>query len=73
MTGKLKLDPAIAAPDDFYEALIAAHRGLTEEQSRMLNARLILLLANEVGDTEVLLAAIEKAREGVVPRNEEEG
>ncbi|HYF09672.1 MAG TPA: DUF2783 domain-containing protein [Acetobacteraceae bacterium] len=65
MTARLNLEPAIASPDDVYEALIAAHRDLSEEQSRLLNARLILILANQVGDAAVLKAAIAKAREGV--------
>lgn len=69
---KLNLDPAIAAPDDFYEALIAAHRDLTEEQSRLFNARLILLLANQVGDNHILAEAIAKAREGIAPDNDKE-
>jgi hypothetical protein len=55
----------IAAPDDFYEALIRAHDGLSKEASDLLNARLILLLANQVGDDAVLLAAIAAAREGL--------
>jgi hypothetical protein len=55
----------IGAPDDFYEALIEAHRGLTDEQSELLNARLILLLANQIGDLEVLRQALMAAREGV--------
>jgi hypothetical protein len=58
--------PNIAAPDDFYEALIEAHRGLSDEQSELLNARLILLLANHVGDLSVLREAIALARRGVV-------
>ncbi len=73
MSGKLILEPAISAPDDFYEALIAAHRDLTEEQSRMLNARLILLLANQIGDTDILNAAIAKAREGVAQHDTRKG
>ena len=73
MSGKLNLEPAIAAPDDFYEALIAAHRDLTEEQSRMLNARLILLLANQIGDAVILHAAIVKAREGVAQHDTQKG
>ena len=73
MSGKLTLEPAIVAPDDFYEALIAAHRDLTEEQSQMLNARLILLLANQIGDTDVLRAAIAKAREGVAQDDQQKG
>ena len=48
----------IAAPDDFYQALIDAHRGLSDEQSQALNARLILLLANHIGDLEVLREAL---------------
>lgn len=36
--------------DNFYEALMAAHEGLTEAQSRALDARLVLILANEIGD-----------------------
>lgn len=52
----------IARPDDFYQALIEAHAGLTEEQSAALNARLILLLANQVGDLETLKEAIAAAK-----------
>ena len=51
--------------DDFYDALIAAHRGLTDAQSELLNARLVLLLANHVGDLEVLREALAIARRGV--------
>ena len=51
--------------DDFYEALIDAHRGLDDEQSRLLNCKLILLLANHVGDISVLRQAIEAAREDI--------
>ena len=64
----LNTDPNIERPDDFYEALIDLHRDLTEEQSRQLNARLILLLANHIGDMEVLseamAAAVEEPAEG---------
>jgi hypothetical protein len=58
----LKSEPNIERPDDFYEALIVAHAGLTAEQSAALNARLILLLANQVGDLDTLRAAIAAAR-----------
>ena len=58
----LNTDPSIDRPDDFYQALIDAHVGLTEAQSAALNARLILLLANQVGDYETLRAAIAAAR-----------
>lgn len=55
----------IAAPDDFYAELLAMHRGLSDEQSRLADAKLILLLANQVGDMEVLRQAIAAAREGI--------
>ncbi len=51
--------------DAFYDALIAAHHGLADAQSELLNARLILLLANHVGDLSVLREAIALARSGV--------
>lgn len=60
---KLNTEPNIERPDDFYEALIDLHRDLTEEQSRQLNARLILLLANHIGDMDVLAEALEVAAE----------
>jgi hypothetical protein len=63
MSGHLQLEPRIAAPDDFYEALIEAHRGLSDAQSQALNARLILLLANHIGDLDVLREALAFARE----------
>lgn len=51
--------------DDFYEALIEAHRDLSDDQSEMLNARLILILANHIGDIGALRQALAQAREGV--------
>jgi 3-(3-hydroxy-phenyl)propionate hydroxylase len=58
----LIIEPNMAQPDDFYEALIQMHRELTPEQSEMANAHLILLLANHVGDPEVLRDAMNRAR-----------
>jgi hypothetical protein len=51
--------------DAFYDALIATHQGLSDEQSELLNARLVLLLANHVGDLSVLREALALARRGV--------
>ena len=51
--------------DDFYEALIETHRDLSEEQSALLNAKLILLLANHIGDIAILRSALQLAREDV--------
>jgi hypothetical protein len=55
--------PNLSAPDDFYEALIEAHRDLTTEESHAFNARLIFVLANQIGDLETLREALLKARE----------
>jgi hypothetical protein len=65
MTGVLNIEPNLAAPDEFYEALIDMHRGLDAQQSAMVNARLILLLANHVGDLAVLREAMTRARAGI--------
>ncbi|ASC65601.1 DUF2783 domain-containing protein [Achromobacter denitrificans] len=57
----------LASPDDFYEALIDTHRDLSNEQSQELNAALILLLANHLGDMDVLREALRQARASVAP------
>jgi hypothetical protein len=59
---------AYAPGDDFYDLLIAGHRGLSDTQSELMNARLVLLLANHVGDLRVLQEAITAARAGVVDK-----
>jgi hypothetical protein len=56
--------------DHFYEMLIDGHRGLSDEQSEAMNARLILLLANHIGDLRVLQEAIRAARGDVAPAKE---
>lgn len=63
----LNTEPNIERPDDFYEALLDAHQGLSAEQSHALNARLVLLLANQVGHLDTLKAALTAARQGVQP------
>ena len=60
----LNIEPNLALPDDFYEALIDAHRDLDAAQSQKVNARLILLLANHIGDLDVLREALRRARAG---------
>jgi len=59
---RLTLLPNIQGADDFYANLLAAHEGLTKAQSDALNARLILILANHIGDRAVLDAAIDAAK-----------
>ena len=56
---------AFTPGDDFYEALIDTHRDLSDEQSAMVNAKLVLLLANHVGDISVLREAMQIARNDV--------
>jgi hypothetical protein len=55
--------PNIADADDFYAALLASHKGLTEAESQALNARLVLILANHVGDGTALSEALTMALE----------
>jgi hypothetical protein len=73
---KLVTEPNFSAPgarprrahtpgDDFYALLIDGHRGLSDAQSELMNARLVLLLANHIGDLGVLREAIAAARQGV--------
>ena len=59
--------PHLDAPDDFYEALIEAHRDLDPAASHALNARLVLLLANHIGSLGVLQQALHAARSGAEP------
>jgi hypothetical protein len=58
----MKTDPNIPDADAFYAALVRAHEGLTEAQSAELNARLVFLLANQVGDQQVLNDCLAEAR-----------
>lgn len=55
---RLILDPNLARVDDVYQWLVDAHAGLSESDSMRLNARLILLLANHIGDPQVIHEAI---------------
>lgn len=58
----LNLDPNITDPDGFYDELLNAHNGLTKEQSEAFNARLTLVLCNQIGDRDILRAALEAAK-----------
>ena len=60
---ELNTAPNLAAPDDFHQSLIALHRDLSEADSALVNAKLVLLLANHIGDPEVLGAAMAAARQ----------
>ena len=59
----LNTKPNIAKPDDFYAALIALHEGRSKAESDAINARLIFILANQIGDMTVLQGALAAARQ----------
>lgn len=59
---RLNLNPNLANADDFYASLLAVHEGLSKAESDALNARLILILANHIGDKAILSEALEAAR-----------
>ncbi len=54
----INLTPNIPDPDGFYDELLEVHRDLSKEQSDALNARLILILSNHIGDREILREAM---------------
>jgi hypothetical protein len=58
----MRTDANVPDPDGFYEAWLAAHEGLSDAESADLDTRLVLLLANQIGDQAVLLACIAAAR-----------
>jgi hypothetical protein len=58
----MKTQPNMQDPDGFYENLLDAHEGLTAEESQLFNVRLIMLLANQVGDAKVLADCVSAAR-----------
>jgi hypothetical protein len=69
----LKTEPNSDRPDEVYQMLVDAHRDLSPEQSRLVNSKLILLLANHIGDITALSSAIEAARNGVAPKADATG
>lgn len=58
----METTPTLRDPDGFYELVLDAHRGLTDAESARLNARLVLLLANQIGDDAVLAECVSAAR-----------
>ena len=51
-----------ADPDTAYRLIVEAHRGLSDAQSAVLDAALVLVLANHIGDADVLREAIALAK-----------
>lgn len=64
--------PNIPDPDGFYAELLAVHDGLSKAESDALNARLVLILANQLGDRSTLSAALALAAQTARPRNDAE-
>lgn len=58
----ITFEPNISDPDDFFEDLLAAHNGLSKAESDALNARLILILCNQIGDKDTLRSALNAAK-----------
>lgn len=58
---RLITEPNISRPDDIYEQLLQLHAGRSTEESALIQARLVLLLINHIGDEEVVIEAIELA------------
>ena len=63
----LEHQPRIADPDGFYEELIASQRGLSDDAAALMNAKLVLTLANHIGDREVLREALALCRPVAAP------
>ena len=61
----LIVTPNLSDPDGFYQALLERHKGLSEAQSQALNAQLVLILANHIGDPAVLEEALDLARHDI--------
>ena len=61
-----------ARPDDAFRAIVESHRGLSEEQSADLDAALVLILANHIGDIEVLHQAIALARRRMLDASQQQ-
>jgi hypothetical protein len=64
---QLNTEANLPNPDAFYEALIEMHQDLSVADSQMVNAKLILLLGNQIGDMDVLREAMALARKGINP------
>lgn len=63
----LRLDARFSDPDAAYRAIVEAHRGLSDEESSALNATLVLILANQIGDHAVLDEALRLAKTTLSP------
>ena len=67
----LSTDSNFVKPDDAFRAIVEAHRGLSEAQSADLDAALVLILANHIGDLDVLREAITLAQRRMVAADQQ--
>lgn len=63
---QLNTESNFNVPDEFYERLISAHRDLSTNESNAMNAALVLLLSNHIGDLDVVSQALDEARRSVM-------
>jgi hypothetical protein len=70
---ELETESRLPDPDAAYRALIEAHRRLSDEDSAALNTRLVLILANHIGDPEILTAAMTLAKDSLAGRGSSGG
>ncbi|MBR0968849.1 DUF2783 domain-containing protein [Bradyrhizobium diazoefficiens] len=68
----LSTNSNFARPDDAFRAIVEAHRGLTDEQSADFDAALVLILANHIGDIDVLREAIGLAKRRMVDSQQQQ-
>lgn len=66
MSGKLNLEAAYSDPDGVYQDIIDMHKGLSDEESHAANAKLVLVLANHIGDAGVVAEATQLVRENTL-------
>lgn len=72
MTDKLNIDPAFTDPDAVYQDIIDMHKDLSDEESLAANAKLVLLLANHIGDPKIIAEATGLARENTLEWRKED-
>jgi hypothetical protein len=68
----LSTNSNFARPDDAFRAIVEAHRGLTDEQSADFDAALVLILANHIGDIDVLREAIGLAKRRMIDSQQQQ-
>ncbi|HKG99262.1 MAG TPA: DUF2783 domain-containing protein [Bradyrhizobium sp.] len=69
---RLSTSSNFSKPDDAFRAIVEAHRGLSDEQSADLDAALVLILANHIGDIDVLHEALALAKRRLADSNQQQ-